>query len=77
MGNYQDLRKKIALYFDNELCQSEKSELLEQVDQDPTCCNMFEKEKNFRDYIKNNISRPQVSSELIHNLKNNLSTKPH
>jgi hypothetical protein len=73
MGNNQDLRKKIALYFDNELCQNDKTNLLEQVSQDPTCCNMFEKEKTFREFIKNNISRPQVSSELIHNLKNQLS----
>jgi hypothetical protein len=73
MGNNQDLRKRIALYFDNELCQSEKSTLLEQVNQDPACCTMFEKEKTFREFIKNNISRPQVSSELIFNLKSKLS----
>ncbi len=74
MSSYQDLRKQIALYFDNELCQNDKTNLLEQVEADPKCCSMFEKEKNFRDYIKNNIKRPSVSSDLISNIKNKMSS---
>ncbi len=74
MSGYQDLRKQIALYFDNELCQNDKNNLLEQVETDPKCCSMFEKEKNFREYIKNNIKRPSVSSDLITSIKNKLST---
>jgi hypothetical protein len=73
-NSYQDMKKQIALYFDNELCQTDKSSLLSQVETDPKCCSMFEKEKNFREYIKNNIKRPSVSSDLISNIKNKLST---
>lgn len=74
MGNYQDVRKQISMYFDNELCSQEKESLLSKVDADPKCCNMFNKEKVFRDYIKNNIKRPSVSSDLIKNIKNKLNT---
>ena len=74
MSNYQDLRKQISLYFDNELAGDDKKFLLDKVDNDPKCSNLFRKERNFREYIKNNIKRPSVSSELIKTIKNKLNS---
>jgi hypothetical protein len=75
MGNYQDVKKQIALFFDNELCQDEMNNLLNQVGNDPKCCSMFEKEKKFRNYIKSNITRPQVSSDLINLIRTKITTE--
>jgi F0F1-type ATP synthase delta subunit len=74
MSNYQDVRKQISLYFDNELGSEEKNQLLSIVDNDPKCSTLFKKEQTFREFIKNNISRPSVSSDLIKNIKNKIST---
>lgn len=66
------LRSKINLYFDNALSQEEKSSLLEQVNSDTRCSKMFNKEKTFRDYIKNNVKRSSVSPDLIQSIKDNI-----
>ncbi len=73
MSNYQDLRKQISMYFDNELCKDDKDQLLQRVDMDPKCSSLFRKERNFREYIKNNIKRPNVSHDLIDSIKNKMN----
>lgn len=72
LHNINDIRDRVTLYFDNALGESERNELLEQVDQDPKCQKIFNKEKNFREFIKNNVQRPAVSSDLIKNIKNQI-----
>ena len=74
MSNYTDLKKQIHLFFDNELDIENKEQLLSKVDNDPKCHSMFNKERNFRDYIKNNIKRPVVSTDLIHTIKTKLNS---
>lgn len=72
--NTSDLRRKISLYFDNELDNQDSASLLNRVEVDPKCSSLFEKEKDFRNYIKSNLRRSSVSSNLIQNIKNNIST---
>ncbi len=67
--NFQDIQNRVNLYFDNALGESEKRELLNQVSNDPKCSKIFNKEKNFREFIKNNVTRPSVSSDFIQNIK--------
>ena len=73
MSNYQDLRKQISMFFDNELDKDDKDQLMQRVDADPKCSSLFRKEKNFREYIKNNIKRPNVSNGLIDNIKSKMN----
>lgn len=73
MSNYTDLKKQINLFFDNELDSENKEQLLSKIDNDPKCQSMFKKERNFRDYIKNNIKRPSVSTDLIQTIKTKLN----
>ena len=70
--NARNLRSKINLYFDNALSQEEQNSLLNQVDSDPRCNKMFNKEKTFRDYIKNNVKRSSVSPDLIQSIKDSI-----
>lgn len=69
-----DLRKKISLYFDNELNNLEATSLLNRVEVDPKCSNLFRKEQDFRNYIKSNVHRSSVSSNLIQTIKNHIKT---
>ena len=70
--NYHDLRKKINLFFDNELQSNDCKELLKKVNDDAKCQNIFNKEKSFREYIKTNIRRPSLSSSLVNSIKNSI-----
>lgn len=68
--NYQDLQKQINLFFDNELDTCDCENLMDKVNKDPRCQNIFNKEKSFRDFIKSNIKRPSVSTSLLSSIKN-------
>lgn len=70
--NARNLRSRINLYFDNALSQEEQNSLLDQVDSDPRFNKMFNKEKTFRDYIKNNVKRSSVSPDLIQSIKDSI-----
>ena len=70
--NNHDLQRKINLFFDNELCDHDKEDLLHKVNSDPNCCKIFNKEKNFREFIKNNVKRPEVSSDLIQSIRDRI-----
>jgi hypothetical protein len=68
----QDLRQKIDLYFDNALPPKDKEELMSRVQNDPRCCNLFNKEKTFRDFIKNNVKRTSVSPDMIQSIRDSI-----
>lgn len=68
-SNNHDLRQQIDLYFDNALSPEDREKLMHKVECDSNCCQMFEKEKCFRDYIKNNVKRSTVSTDLINSIK--------
>jgi len=67
--NSGDLRHSISLYFDNALNTADEKNLIDRVNADPTYSRIFNKEKNFRDFIKNNVKRPTVSPDLIQTIR--------
>jgi hypothetical protein len=66
------LKKKICLMMDNELEQCECNELRAKVEQDPKLKNIYDREKDFRVYLKTHISRPTPSIGLVQNIKNSI-----
>ena len=72
LRNINDIQNQVNLYFDNALEENEKQELLSRVNQDPRCNKIFKKEKSFREFIKNNVTRPSVSSDLIQTIKDRI-----
>lgn len=70
-----ELRQKINLYLDNALGAREQEELLDTVNSDPRSNQMFEAERNSRDYIKNNVKRQSVSPDLIQSIRDNIRIK--
>jgi len=72
LRNVHDIRNQVNLFFDNELADSEKQELLQQVETNPKITKIFKQEKTYRDFIKNNVSRPPVSSDFIQTIKDRI-----
>lgn len=64
--------QQVNLYLDNRLTEESKQHLLNVVDQDDECQNVFNREKTFRDFVKNNVKRTSASPELINTIKNKL-----
>ena len=70
--NMNEIRASINLYFDNALTTDAQQNLLNKVDSDSTCHKIFNQEKNIREFIKNNVTRPEVSPDFIKNIMNNI-----
>ena len=70
--NMNEIRASINLYFDNALTTDAQQNLLNKVDSDSTCHKIFNQEKNIREFIKNNVTRPAVSQDFIQNIMNNI-----
>ncbi|MDA9181643.1 hypothetical protein N9C25_01130 [Saprospiraceae bacterium] len=70
--NMNEIRASINLYFDNALTTDAQQNLLNKVDSDSTCHKIFNQEKNIREFIKNNVTRPDVSPDFIQNIMNNI-----
>ncbi|MCZ2102247.1 MAG: hypothetical protein LC107_12010, partial [Chitinophagales bacterium] len=54
----------IDLFLDNQLPHDEKSNLLELMNQNPEVQEILDNEIHFRDFIKNNVKRPNVSESF-------------
>lgn len=75
MKNYNLLNyfsQQVNLYLDNRLTEESKQNLMEAIDKDDTCNQVFQKEKQFRDLIKSKTTRKSASIELINSIKKNL-----
>ena len=42
------------------------------MESDPRGNKIFNKEKDFRDFVKNNVRRPAVSPDFIQNIKDRI-----
>jgi hypothetical protein len=65
----QNFRKQVDLYLDRALNAEDERQLLDRVNHDPNYGRVLSSEKNFRDFIKNNVKRPQVSHDFIQSIK--------
>lgn len=70
--NMNDIRTSINLYFDNALSSNDQMNLLNRLDSDSRCNKIFKQEKSIREFIKNNVARPEVSPDFINTIKNNI-----
>lgn len=66
------LKHQINLFLDNELPQDEQQSLISKMENDPKCQNIYNREKDFRDFVKNNVKRPSVTPDFIQSLKNRI-----
>lgn len=70
----KSLKKQINLFLDNELPSEDHQQLMTRMESDPRCTKIYNTEKNFRDFVKNNVKRPSVTQDFIQNLKERIRT---
>lgn len=63
------LRKKIGLFFDNELDSQSQSVFINKIEQDPQLKYTFDREKSVRELLKNSVQRTCVSPDVIRSIK--------
>ena len=71
-NDLQNFRKQVDLYLDRALNSEDEKELLDRVNHDPSCGKLFSKEKNFRNFIKNNVKRSEATPDFIQAIKNKI-----
>ena len=64
-----DWQTQVALYLDNQLSETEVTSFLKMLQNNPSVSQWVEKEKEFRKFIISNISRPEVTDDLAHKVK--------
>lgn len=68
----KSLRKQINLFLDNELSAEDEKNLINKMESDPKCTRILNKERDFREFVRNNVKRPTVTPDFINNLKSRI-----
>ena len=66
---------RVAMYLDNELTKQEERDLLLEIKTNPQLMEFFNKEKSFREFIRNKVQRRQVSPALVQNIKEKIQLR--
>jgi hypothetical protein len=74
-GNNGTLMNRVAMYLDNELTKQEERDLLLEIKTNPQLMEFFNKEKSFREFIRNKVQRRQVSPALVQNIKEKIQLR--
>lgn len=75
-NNTSTLMNRVNMYLDNELTKQEERELLLEIKSNPLLMEFFNKEKSFREFIRNKVNRQKVSPALIQNIKEKIHLQP-
>ncbi|MFZ1455165.1 MAG: hypothetical protein WAT46_03925 [Saprospiraceae bacterium] len=68
----KSLRQQINLFLDNELSAEDQKNFITQVESDPKSSRILNSEKDFREFVRNNVRRPSVTPDFIRELKNRI-----
>lgn len=69
----KSIRQQINLFLDNELPKEDEQNLIQIMESDPRSTKIYNREKDFREFVKNNVKRPTVTPDFIQNLKDRIS----
>jgi hypothetical protein len=68
----KSLRHQINLFLDNELPAEQKDDLIKVIESSPKSQKIMENEKIFRDFVKSNFKRPEISQDFVQSIKNSI-----
>lgn len=68
----KSLRHQINLFLDNELPVEQKDDLIKVIESSPKSQKIMENEMLFRDFVKSNFKRPEVSQDFVQTIKNSI-----
>lgn len=71
-NDFNDIQKNIHLYLDRALDEEDQQKMMEQIRNNPDFSQMINKERNFRTFLKNNVKRYSVSTDLIQSIINQI-----
>jgi len=74
-SNNGTLMNRVGMYLDNELTKQEERDLLLEIKTNPQLMEFFNKEKSFREFIRNKVQRRQVSPALVQNIKEKIQLR--
>ena len=66
------LNDRVIMYLDSELTKQEERNLLLEIQSNPQLKEFFNKEKSFREFIRNKVNRQKVSPALVQNIKDKI-----
>jgi hypothetical protein len=67
-----EIRRQVDMFFDHALSLDDEKHLLNQVGQDPTYNQVFNREKNMRENLRNRVHRPGVTPDFIQSIKDHI-----
>lgn len=70
--DYGNFHQKVSMYLDNEMSAEAANSFLREASQDPGYNRVLQKEKSFRNFIKNNVHRPHVTPDFIQSIKDKI-----
>ncbi|MBK8625769.1 MAG: hypothetical protein IPN86_09480 [Saprospiraceae bacterium] len=68
-ASVKTLRHQINLFLDNELPKDDQANLIQFMENDARSSKIYNNEKDFREFVKNNVKRPSVTPDFVQNLK--------
>lgn len=71
-NNFNNFHQKVNMYLDNELSTEAADSFLQEAHQDPGYRRVLQKERSFRDFIKQNVHRPGVTPDFIQSIKDKI-----
>ena len=74
-NNFPTLMNRVVMYLDNELTKQEERDLLLEIQSNPQLKDFFNREKSFREFIRNKVNRQKVSPALVQNIKDKIRLK--
>lgn len=76
-NNPYSVEQNVSLYFDSALSKEDEIQLIQKIGSDPQCCEIFQKEKSARDFLKNNLKRSCCSKDMIKNIRSIYDSNNH
>lgn len=67
-----EILQMVDMYIDKALNEEDKRALMNKIQSIPIYSQLYQQEKDFRTFLKDNVKRPEVSAEFKESLKESL-----
>jgi len=67
--------QQINLYLDNALNKKEEEKIMQKINSDPKYDQAVKGEITFRDFIKKNVHRPEITPDFVKNIRKKVIKK--
>jgi hypothetical protein len=71
-----ELFHRVSLFLDNALSSDEQQSLQQEIDANPVCLEMLNKEQSFREFVKSRVHRHSAAPNLIQSIREKAGMAP-